>query len=346
MPKATIESASQAVEAPVTALASEGAVIIRLSLSQLTPDPITDVRMSPSKDEAVKVEDLARSMYEQGQLQPIVVRTNGSEGKYLIVAGRRRFAAAQLIEQKTSEPWLVDAMVRELDDDAAWRAAVQENLQRRQFSPIEFANNIAELKKRKAWDGEDWTKHAADYLNVSRATISQTMKLLGLASSIQKQIHSGSMSVQAALRLPGVSPSKQEATIQRAEQLADEEAEAKKASARPLSKKAQAKAEANPAPEATPKIKEKHVLAAIREVAKGEANAVKPRTRGEIVEFFTQVASEAAYPESMVKFADTFISKWVRGEVSDRVLLNRWNAVSAIVEAAQNKKGKGKFRLL
>ena len=87
--------------------------------------------------------ELAESIKAQGVVQPIVVRpviTASAERRYEIVAGERRWRAAQLAGLHT-----VPAVVRDIPDDAALAVALIENIQREDLNPIEEARALSRL---------------------------------------------------------------------------------------------------------------------------------------------------------------------------------------------------------
>lgn len=319
MPKPTMEPISS-----ITGTAAQEGMLVQLALDQITLDPNTDVRTGPTaKDEAAKIDALARSMYEQGQLQPVVVRPNGKEGTYLLVAGRRRYAAKQVIASRTNEAVTIDALVVSKTDEEAWAASLQENLQRRQFSPIELAHNIVEIRKRKRWDGEDWSKHVADFLHVSRATVTQHAKLLDLPADIRSKVHKGDLSAQSAFDLYSVEESKRAQVLADAEKLAEEEAVEE--AAKPRKGKAEAKGKQTEETEKA-KIKHRHVLEAAR---KSDAlTQVKPLTRGEILAFFQGILdSTDPYPDAIIEFCKTLVNRWASGYIGDRALMNKLHVI-------------------
>ena len=320
MPKPTIE--------PISAAPSDG-TLMQLALDKISLDPITDVRTGPvAKDETAKIDDLARSMYEQGQLQPILVRPDANGG-YLLVAGRRRYAAKKIIATLTNEPVTIDALVVSKNDEEAWSASLQENLQRRQFSPIELAQNIIEIKKRKGLDGDDWSKHVAEFLHVSRATITQHAKLLELDAATRAKVHKGEISAQSAFDLHAVKEDKRAQVLAEAEKLAEAEAAEEAAKPRRPRSKAEEKAAAAAEPEKG-KVKRKHVLEAAR---KSEAlTQTKPLTRGEILAFFDGILeSTDPYPDAICEFCKTLTGRWATGIVGDRALLNKLDAIAEII---------------
>jgi ParB/RepB/Spo0J family partition protein len=326
-----------------------------LLLSQIELDPVTDVRLhSPYTDESEQLENLAKSMFEEGQAQPIIVRPSAVPDKYLLVAGRRRFNAGKLIEKNVAKTsWPIQALiVSDLDDDRARIMAITENVQRQNFSDIEFAKICLDMRQRLGLEtAKDWTKTVADKLSVSRATVTQKLLLLDLTPDEQKLLHEHGVSADTAtayLRLT-------DDTVARKKILADAESiataeSAQKRGKKPTTEKAattQGKASKNAASDAPSpatgkpekvKILKKHIVAAAR---KNEAVDVdKPRTRGEIMEYFLELTGPA-FPAPMVLFAQTFIERWATGQLrKNTVLTNQWHAIAALVEAGSRKAAK------
>jgi ParB/RepB/Spo0J family partition protein len=358
MAKVTMEPLETAGVTVTEAAAPEG-VLKALSLDQITLDPVTDVRSGPvAKDETAKIEALAKSMFMNGQIHPVVVRPNGQEGKYLLVAGRRRFAAKKLMAELAAsgkhpelaeKPITIDALIVNKSDDEAWAASIQENLQRRQFSPIELAQNIVDIKKRKGWDGEDWSKHVAEFLHVSRATVTQHAKLLDLPKELRDKVHRGELSAQSAFDLREVQErqgaAKAVEVAKRAEELAQEEekeqpvkAKSGKADAKDGKSAKSGKADKADAEEKG-KVKRKHVLAAAREAE----TIIKPRTRNEIVGFFQEILDSAdPYPEPIQDFCKTLVNRWAAGTVGDRALLNKLDIIAEMCGEKRARKSVAK----
>jgi ParB family chromosome partitioning protein len=360
----TVETPVETPTPPASYVEQAGQILKRIPLSAIALDPLTDVRKGPlAKDEAAKIDSLAKSIIEQGQLQPIVVRPNGSGETYLLVAGRRRLAACQLIEEKFSEregrpvTFDIEALIVEKNDEESWVAAIQENLQRKNFSPLELAQNIADIRERKTWNGKDWSKRVADFLHISRATVTTHIGLLEMPEDIQAKVHRGELSAQSAFDLYDIQKNRDvqtaEKVLARAEKLAEEEAaetpgrmsskgKGAASESKTLGTSAKGTVESTGdgqnAPE-TGKVKRKHVLAAAREAEV----TTKPRTRNEILGFFQEVLdSTDPYPQPIVDFCKVFVSKWAAGVGGDRSLLNKLDIIAEALSPETPKKAKGK----
>ena len=141
-----------------------------------------------------KLSALAASIKEKGILQPLLVRPRGNG--YEIVAGERRWRAAQIAGLKE-----IPIVVQEFSERESLEAALVENLQREDLSPIEEALAYVELMKR--WNLTQ--EFLAQRLGKKRATLANTVRLLQLSTKIQKLVSSAALSAghaRALLALP------------------------------------------------------------------------------------------------------------------------------------------------
>jgi ParB family chromosome partitioning protein len=125
--------------------------------------------------------ELSESIKEQGIIQPILVRKK-SEDKYEIVAGERRWRAAQLA--KIHE---VPVIILNIDDKKSLEFAILENIQRSDLNGIEEASGYDNLVKKFGYSQETLSK----ILGKSRSHISNTLRLTGLPEEIKKMILDG-----------------------------------------------------------------------------------------------------------------------------------------------------------
>jgi len=128
------------------------------------------------------LEDLAASIKAQGVVQPIVVRpiaTSGGERRYEIVAGERRWRAAQLAGLGE-----VPAVVRKIPDEAAIAMALIENIQRENLNPLEEARALDRLIR------EFGLTHAeaAEAVGRSRASVSNLLRLQDLSEKVKPML--------------------------------------------------------------------------------------------------------------------------------------------------------------
>ena len=144
----------------------------------------------------VKLEELANSIRKNGIIQPIAVRKMKSEsGKYEIVAGERRWLAAQ-------KAGLHDIPVNVLDlsDVESLEVAIVENIQRDDLNPIEEAKGYKRLSEEFKYDHENISK----LMSKSRSHISNTLRLLTLPKDVISMIEEGTLTSGQARPLIGL----------------------------------------------------------------------------------------------------------------------------------------------
>ena len=147
------------------------------------------------------LQDLANSIKAQGVLQPIVVRKIEGD-RYEIIAGERRWRAAQLAELHD-----VPAVIRDVPDEAAIAMALIENIQRENLNPIEEANALHRLIE----EFEITHQQAADAVGRSRAAVSNILRLLSLNKDVRLLLENGDLEMghaRALLTLEGELQSK------------------------------------------------------------------------------------------------------------------------------------------
>lgn len=135
--------------------------------------------------------ELAASIKLQGVMQPILVRPLG-EGKYEIIAGERRWRAAQLAGMNE-----VPALVRDIPDEAALAMSLIENIQRENLNPLEEAAGIQRLIDEFSMTHQE----AADAVGRSRPAASNLLRLLHLAKPVQECLFSGELDMGHARAL-------------------------------------------------------------------------------------------------------------------------------------------------
>jgi ParB family chromosome partitioning protein len=127
--------------------------------------------------------ELAESIKAQGVVQPIVVRPlpnpGGGETQYEIVAGERRWRAAQLAGLAT-----IPAVVRDIPDESAVAVALIENIQREDLNPLEEARSLHRLIEEFGLTHAD----AADAVGRSRATVTNLLRLLELPRPVREMV--------------------------------------------------------------------------------------------------------------------------------------------------------------
>ncbi len=131
--------------------------------------------------------ELAESIKNQGIMQPILVRPVAKKmGKYEIIAGERRYRAAQIAGLKE-----VPVLVREVADENAAVMALIENIQREDLNPLEEAQGI----KRLIEEFELTHEQAANAIGRSRSATTNLLRLLNLAEPVQTMLLAGDIEV-------------------------------------------------------------------------------------------------------------------------------------------------------
>ena len=154
--------------------------ITTLPLGELEPDP-----SQPRKTfREESLSQLARSIEENGLLQPIAVRPTLSGG-YTIIAGERRWRAARLAGLSQ-----VPVVIREVTDQQAMELALIENLQREDLDPMEQAEGFQQLLTRCGLTQEQ----AAQRLGISRSSLANSLRLLSLPESVRQLVKEGKLS--------------------------------------------------------------------------------------------------------------------------------------------------------
>ena len=143
-----------------------------ISISDLSRNPYQP-RQSFSED---KLDELANSIKKNGIIQPIAVRRSKiGDGKYEIIAGERRWLAAQRAGLHE-----IPVTVLDLSDVESLEVAIVENIQRDDLNPIEEARGYKRLNEEFKYDHESISK----LMSKSRSHISNTMRLLTLPSDV------------------------------------------------------------------------------------------------------------------------------------------------------------------
>ena len=141
------------------------------------------------------LEDLAASIAEKGVIQPLIVRAReSSKGKFEIVAGERRWRAAQ--RARLHE---VPIIIREFDDVEVLEVAIIENIQRADLNPVDEAAGYKQLMDKFGRTQEEMGKA----LGKSRSHIANSVRLLTLPSTVQDLLATGQISAGHARALVG-----------------------------------------------------------------------------------------------------------------------------------------------
>lgn len=164
------------------------------------PDRVIPIEMiKPNPDQPRRtfdpeaLEDLAASIREKGIIQPLIVRPSPkSEGQFEIVAGERRWRAAQMAKLHA-----VPALIRDFDDTEVLEVAIIENVQRADLNPVEEAAGYNQLMDKFGHTQE----RLATALGKSRSHIANSVRLLTLPDEVQSYVRDGKLSAGHARTL-------------------------------------------------------------------------------------------------------------------------------------------------
>jgi ParB family chromosome partitioning protein len=168
-----------------------GEALLNLRISFLQPGKY---QPRTSMDKA-SLAELAESIKARGVMQPVLVR-QVSGGRYEIIAGERRWRAAQMAGLLE-----VPALIREVADEAALVMSLIENIQREDLNPLEEALGVQRLIKEFGMTHQT----AGEAVGSSRSAISNLLRLLNLPSAVQKLMMQGKIDMghgRALLTLP------------------------------------------------------------------------------------------------------------------------------------------------
>ena len=143
-----------------------------------------------------KLDELANSIKKNGIIQPIAVRPNKTEnGKYEIIAGERRWMAAQRAGLHE-----IPVTILDLSDVESLEVAIVENIQRDDLNPIEEARGYKRLNEEFKYDHDSISK----LMSKSRSHVSNTLRLLTLPKDVVAMLEEGSLTSGQARPLIGL----------------------------------------------------------------------------------------------------------------------------------------------
>jgi ParB family chromosome partitioning protein len=159
-----------------------------IPIAFISPNPRNPRRSFADTDLA----DLAQSIREHGVVQPVVVRPTGDPERYELIAGERRWRAAQRAGVAD-----IPVIIRDVDDRVALELAIIENVQRSDLNPVEEAHGYQQLI-----DEHNYTQgDLAQVIGKSRSHVANTLRLLKLPQVIQDLLVDGSLSAGHARTL-------------------------------------------------------------------------------------------------------------------------------------------------
>ena len=165
--------------------------------NQLPVNDLTPNKYQPRKNfDEINLEDLTNSIKERGIIQPIIVRkSNNENSKFEIIAGERRWLAAQRAGMH-----YVPVVITDVDDLKSLEFAIVENVQRHDLNPLEEAQGYKRLIDEFSYDQEKVSK----FIGKSRSYITNSLRILTLPDEVIKLIESNKLSTGHAKILVGL----------------------------------------------------------------------------------------------------------------------------------------------
>ena len=172
--------------------ASGGAAAIRqVPIEAIQPNP----QQPRSNIKESDLEDLAASINEHGIIQPLIVSEDPNSGNYTLIAGERRWRAAQLAGLS-----MVPVIERTVTEQGQLEIALIENLQRTDLTPLETASAYRQLAENFSLTHEQ----ISERVGKSRTSVTNTLRLLNLPNQVQKSLAEGLISEGHARALLGL----------------------------------------------------------------------------------------------------------------------------------------------
>ena len=170
---------------------------VNSNVNKLSVSDLVRNKLQPRKIfDQENLEELTNSIKERGVIQPIIVRNSQDHtGKYEIIAGERRWLAAQ-----NAGLHEIPVVITEADDLKSLEFAIVENVQRHDLNPIEEANGYQKLIDQFGYDQEK----VAKFIGKSRSHISNCLRLLTLPKEVITLIENGNLSQGHAKVLVGL----------------------------------------------------------------------------------------------------------------------------------------------
>jgi ParB family chromosome partitioning protein len=176
------------------------------SIQEISIDKLISGKFQPRKSfNSESIKELSDSIMEQGLMQPIIVR-KADKNLFEIIAGERRWRAAQLAKLKT-----MPAIVRDINDRSASIIALIENMQREDLTALEEAEGIQKMINEFGMTHEA----AADAVGKSRSTVTNLLRLLLLSDFVKEKLNAKEIDMGHARALVSLAPDQQNMICQK-----------------------------------------------------------------------------------------------------------------------------------
>ena len=181
-------------------------VISGETIQEISIDKLISGKFQPRKSfNSESIKELSDSIIEQGLMQPIIVR-KADKNLFEIIAGERRWRAAQLAKLKT-----MPAIVRDINDRSASIIALIENMQREDLTALEEAEGIQKMINEFGMTHEA----AADAVGKSRSSVTNLLRLLLLSDFVKEKLNAKEIDMGHARALLSLAPDQQNMICQK-----------------------------------------------------------------------------------------------------------------------------------
>src|SRR3569832_2627258 len=154
---------------------------------------LISIRANPRRDfDSDQLDELTNSIREKGVMQPLLVRPTTDHNQFEIIAGERRWRAAQRAGLHD-----VPVVIREVDDKEALELAIIENVQRVDLNPLEEAQGYEQLIEQFSYTQQD----LAQVIGKSRSHVANTLRLLKLPREVRDMVSNGQLTAGHARTL-------------------------------------------------------------------------------------------------------------------------------------------------
>jgi ParB-like chromosome segregation protein Spo0J len=280
-----------------------------------------------SEHETQLLEELAACMEQEGQLEPVLITTEG-----VVLVGHRRRSACLLINERLTvrgeSLFRLKAAIVQGGD--LHRKSLISNIVRKNLSPMDMALNIKRIRQRNGWQTKTDTRKVAQYLSISVPSVIDYEKFLNVERDLQNKLHSGVISVQSALRLLKElpEPASRAKALERAAEIQKEDQLDKTLENCQNGKLSEARAAKLITQPPKSRIESPAIIKAIREthttkVVRHKAMAL---SRAELIESIRQF-DNPEYPEPIRLFARFWATKFVTGQGDPGELRKRLLAI-------------------
>lgn len=167
---------------------AEEDAVLQIDIAKLFPSPFQPRRVFSEEG----LNDLVTSIKEKGVLQPLMVRKSTGDDKYEIIAGERRWRAAQIVGLRS-----LPVFIKELTDQEALEVALIENLQRQDLTALEEAEGYRRLMI----EFNHTQEELAQVVGKSRSHVGNMLRLLTLSDKIKDMMDQGKLSAGHARAL-------------------------------------------------------------------------------------------------------------------------------------------------